>query len=54
MSNPGALRKRMFVLFTQLRMEGRITKGDWKIFKRVTEEGIKALFSSDPNRGRNK
>ena len=45
MSNPGGVKKRMYVILTQLRMKGTITKRDWDLFKQVIETGVKTLFS---------
>ena len=45
MSNPGAAKKRLFVLLTELRMEGRITKHDWDLFKQIVDAGVNSVFS---------
>jgi len=47
MSNPGGVKKRMYVILTQLRMKGTITKRDWDLFKRVVEVGVDKLYSLD-------
>jgi len=47
MSNPGGVKKRMFVLLTELRMSGKITKRSWDLFKRVVEIGVDTLYSVD-------
>jgi len=45
MSNPGKVKKRLFVILTKERMKGHITKRDWDLFKQVIETGVKTLFS---------
>ena len=47
MSNPGHVKKRLFVILTQARMEGKITKRDWDVFKQVVEAGVNSLYSLD-------
>jgi len=33
-------------------MEGRITKGEWDLFKKVVEKGIKAVYSIEETKKR--
>ncbi len=47
MSNPGGVKKRLFVVLTKERMKGHITKRDWDLFKRVVEVGVDTLYSFD-------
>ena len=47
MSNPGGVKKRLFVILTKERMKGHITKRDWDLFKRVVEIGVDRLYSMD-------
>ena len=49
MSNPGVAKKRLFVLLTQARMEGKITKRDWDLFKQIVEAGVNSVFSIKSN-----
>ena len=45
MSKTGAAKKRLLVLLTELRMEGRITKHDWSLFKQIVDAGVNSVFS---------
>jgi len=48
MSNPNVAKKRLLDIITQARMEGKITKRDWDMFKQIVEAGVNSVFSVKP------
>ena len=45
MSNPAALKERLFEIFIDLRVRKKITEKEYTMFLKVANEGVNAIFS---------